>query len=176
MITQKNSDLQFMNKMLDNYKNLLIRIQKECSSIGNETTALKNMLHNDNVSDNQLVNNLVHTLRERQSAKSSLMQELVKICTNLGAKNENSSNLLQQEQNENFVLEKKIKVLEDELAQANFNTQQAQIQNGPTIMTKQAEVAICENQAPPLFEEAPPLLQEEEPQIIACDFGNPEPQ
>ena len=120
LLMKKNTDLEFMNKILESYQNLLLKVRSENIILENEASGLRNLLEKGNVSDRQLVMNLIGNLTSRQEKKTQLSNDLMGIVERYEGVNGKSAQLLGQEKEARRGLEKRIQGLEEELVKKSF--------------------------------------------------------
>ena len=109
-----------MNKILESYQNLLLKVRSENIILENEASGLRNLLEKGNVSDRQLVMNLIGNLTSRQEKKTQLSNDLMGIVERYEGVNGKSAQLLGQEKEARRGLEKRIQGLEEELVKKSF--------------------------------------------------------
>jgi len=69
IVKKKNADLDFMVRILENYKNLLIKIENECCDIESQTMNIQTLISKEGSNDNELVSVLCRTLKNRSNTR-----------------------------------------------------------------------------------------------------------
>lgn len=126
LLMKKTSDLEFMNKILESYQSLGLKIRTENNILENEVSGVKNLLEKGNVSDKQLITTLISNLTSRQEKKTQLSNELMVLVEGFSGLNNTSVGLMNQEKDSKKDLEKRIKDLEGELVSKTFETEKQQ--------------------------------------------------
>merc|ERR1712196_400056 len=118
---KKAADLEFMNKVLENYKNLLMKIQKECGIIENETNYVKGIVAKGSASDSHLIRGVVNTIRERNNSKAGVEKDLMNLVCNYDVASDKLVEMLDRERNSKIIMERRIDSLESDLSNMNLS-------------------------------------------------------
>ena len=105
-LMKKNADLEFMNKVLENYKNLLMKVQKECGVIENETNYVKDIVAKGNTNDGHLIREVITTVKDRNNSKASVEKEMMNLVYNYDTASDKLVEMLDRERNSKGIKEK----------------------------------------------------------------------
>ena len=173
ILTKKKADLLFMDKVLENYKNLLMKIQKECGVIEEETNYVRGIITKGNVNDAQLIREMISTIRERNRNKSNLEKNLMQLIFDYDIASDKLVGMLDRERESKGEMERKINSLEDELAQVNFRVKQTpnvvNQDNGNKTSTNKDETSESRKYT----ESQEPEQSEEDQNQIAANYEKP---